>query len=82
MRKSLVVRAGSALFRNGSFFVCVSRGGLYETPSLVSALYSGNMAGTDLDVTNPQPLRVNHAEIISRFAHTWPLNYGRQAEGD
>jgi len=40
----------------GAYFICVSRGGLYDTNALVKALDSKHLAGAGLDVTNPEPL--------------------------
>jgi len=48
------------LMKKGSFFVAVSRGGLYDTPSLVKALDSKKLAGAGLDVTDPEPLPHGH----------------------
>jgi phosphoglycerate dehydrogenase-like enzyme len=49
------------LMKKGAFFVAVSRGGLYDTPSLVKALDSKQLAGAGLDVTDPEPLPQGHA---------------------
>jgi D-2-hydroxyacid dehydrogenase (NADP+) len=48
------------LMKKGSFFVAVSRGGLYDTPALVKALDSNRLAGVGLDVTDPEPLPKGH----------------------
>jgi D-2-hydroxyacid dehydrogenase (NADP+) len=48
------------LLKKGSFFVAVSRGGLYDTPALVKALDSNRLAGAGLDVTDPEPLPKGH----------------------
>jgi phosphoglycerate dehydrogenase-like enzyme len=48
------------LMKKGSFFVAVSRGGLYDTPALVKALDSKRLAGAGLDVTDPEPLPKGH----------------------
>lgn len=48
------------LMKRGSFFVAVSRGGLYDTPALVKALDSKKLAGAGLDVTDPEPLPKGH----------------------
>jgi phosphoglycerate dehydrogenase-like enzyme len=48
------------LMKKDSFFVAVSRGGLYDTPSLVKALDSKKLAGAGLDVTDPEPLPKGH----------------------
>src|SRR5438445_12940211 len=49
------------LMKKDSFFVAVSRGGLYDTPALVKALDSKRLAGTRLDVTDPGPLPKGHS---------------------
>jgi phosphoglycerate dehydrogenase-like enzyme len=73
------------LMKNGTFFVCVSRGGLYDTPSLVKALDSGRIAGAGLDVTNPEPLPKNHplwrfpnVTITPHVAGNSPGSYARR----
>jgi D-2-hydroxyacid dehydrogenase (NADP+) len=48
------------LLKKSSFFVAVSRGGLYDTPALVKALDSKKLAGAGLDVTDPEPLPQGH----------------------
>ena len=49
------------LMKKGSYFIAVSRGGLYDTPALVKALDSKRLAGAGLDVTEPEPLPKGHA---------------------
>ena len=49
------------LLKKGSYFVAVSRGGLYDTAALLNALDSKKLAGAGLDVTNPEPLPKGHA---------------------
>jgi phosphoglycerate dehydrogenase-like enzyme len=49
-----------SLMKKNTFFVAVSRGGLYDTPALVKALDSKHLAGAGLDVTNPEPLPKGH----------------------
>src|SRR5262249_4450668 len=48
------------LMKKSSFFIAVSRGGLYDTPALVKALDSNKLAGAGLDVTHPEPLPKGH----------------------
>lgn len=48
------------LRKKNSYFIAVSRGGLYDTPSLVKALDSRKLAGAGLDVTEPEPLPKGH----------------------
>jgi len=46
--------------KKGSYFIAVSRGGLYDLNSLVSALETHQLAGAGVDVTNPEPLPKGH----------------------
>jgi D-2-hydroxyacid dehydrogenase (NADP+) len=48
------------LMKQGSFFVAVSRGGLYDMDGLVTALDSKRLAGAGVDVTDPEPLPKGH----------------------
>jgi D-2-hydroxyacid dehydrogenase (NADP+) len=48
------------LMKKGSFFVAVSRGGLYDMDGLVQALDSKRLAGAGVDVTDPEPLPKGH----------------------
>lgn len=49
------------LMKRDSFFIAVSRGGIYDLPSLVKALDSRKLAGAGVDVTDPEPLPENNA---------------------
>ena len=59
--KGMVGEKQFSLMKKNTYFVAVSRGGLYDTPSLVKALDSKQLAGAGLDVTNPEPLPAGHA---------------------
>lgn len=48
------------LMKRGSYFVAVSRGGLYDMAGLVKALDSKRLAGAGVDVTEPEPLPKGH----------------------
>ncbi len=48
------------LMKRGSYFVAVSRGGLYDMAGLVNALDSKRLAGAGVDVTEPEPLPKGH----------------------
>ena len=48
------------MMKKGKYFINVSRGKLVQTPALVAAVKSGHLAGTGLDVTDPEPLPSNH----------------------
>ena len=48
------------LMKPNSYFIAVSRGGLYDTDALVKALDSKRLAGAGLDVTDPEPLPKGH----------------------
>lgn len=47
--------------KRGSYFIALSRGKLYDMPSLVKALDSKQLAGAGVDVTDPEPLPPGHA---------------------
>lgn len=49
------------LMKKGSYFIAVSRGGIYDLPALVKALDSKQLAGAGVDVTDPEPLPQGHA---------------------
>jgi phosphoglycerate dehydrogenase-like enzyme len=48
------------LMKRNSYFIAVSRGGIYDMNGLVRALESRNLAGAGIDVTNPEPLPKGH----------------------
>lgn len=49
------------LMKQNSYFIAVSRGGIYDMPGLVKALDSKKIAGAGVDVTDPEPLPQGHA---------------------
>jgi len=48
------------LLKPKSYFVAVSRGGIYDMNALVKALDSKRLAGAGVDVTDPEPLPRGH----------------------
>ena len=48
------------LMKKDSYFIAVSRGGLYDLNSLVKALDGKRLAGAGVDVTDPEPLPAGH----------------------
>jgi phosphoglycerate dehydrogenase-like enzyme len=48
------------LLKPNSYFVAVSRGGIYDMNALVKALDSKRLAGAGVDVTDPEPLPKGH----------------------
>jgi phosphoglycerate dehydrogenase-like enzyme len=48
------------LMKPNSYFIVVSRGRLYDTDALITALEGKRLAGAGLDVTNPEPLPAGH----------------------
>ena len=49
------------LMKKDSYFIAVSRGGIYDMPALVKALDGKKLAGAGVDVTDPEPLPQGHA---------------------
>jgi len=50
-----------ALMKKNSYFIAVSRGGIYDMRGLVKALDEKRLAGAGVDVTDPEPLPKDHA---------------------
>ena len=48
------------LIKQGSYFIAVSRGKIYDHQALVKALDSKRLAGAGLDATEPEPLPKGH----------------------
>jgi phosphoglycerate dehydrogenase-like enzyme len=49
-----------ALLRPDAYVINVSRGPIVKTDDLLAAIQSGKVAGTGLDVTDPEPLPADH----------------------
>ena len=49
------------LMKKNSYFIAVSRGGVYEMGGLVKALDEKRLAGAGVDVMDPEPLPAGHA---------------------
>lgn len=49
------------LMKKNSYFIAVSRGGIYDMNGLVKALDENRLAGAGVDVTDPEPLPKGHA---------------------
>jgi len=49
------------LMKKNSYFIAVSRGGIYDMDGLVKALDEKRLAGAGVDVTDPEPLPKGHA---------------------
>jgi phosphoglycerate dehydrogenase-like enzyme len=48
------------LMKKNSYFIAVSRGGIYEMNGLVKAMDEKRLAGAGVDVTDPEPLPKGH----------------------
>jgi D-2-hydroxyacid dehydrogenase (NADP+) len=49
------------LMKKNSYFIAVSRGGVYDMNGLVKGLDEKRLAGAGVDVTDPEPLPKDHA---------------------
>ena len=49
------------LMKQGSYFIAISRGKIYDHAALAKALDSKRIAGAGLDATEPEPLPKGHA---------------------
>jgi phosphoglycerate dehydrogenase-like enzyme len=49
------------LMKKNAYFIAVSRGGVYDLPSLIKALDSKKLAGAGVDVVDPEPLPAGNA---------------------
>lgn len=49
-----------AKMKPGSYFINIARGGLVKTDALYDALRSGHLAYAGLDVTDPEPMPMDH----------------------
>jgi phosphoglycerate dehydrogenase-like enzyme len=61
MSHKMVGPAQFDLMKQGAYFIAVSRGSLYDLPSLVKGLDSNRIAGAGVDVTDPEPLPKDNA---------------------
>jgi D-2-hydroxyacid dehydrogenase (NADP+) len=61
MSHKMVGPAQFELMKQGAYFIAVSRGGIYDLPSLVKGLDSNRLAGAGVDVTDPEPLPKDNA---------------------
>jgi len=61
MSHKMVGPAQFELMKQGAYFIAVSRGSLYDLPSLVKGLDSNRIAGAGVDVTDPEPLPKDNA---------------------
>ena len=73
-----------SLLKKGSYFVAVSRGGVYDMPSLIKALDEQRLAGAGVDVTDPEPLpkdsalwKFNNAIVTPHIAGRSDRDRGR-----
>src|SRR5947209_7877496 len=65
------------LMKKNSYFIAVSRGGIYDMPGLVKAMDEKRLAGAGVDVTDPEPLPKEHPLWNFRNAIVTPHIAGR-----
>ena len=70
-----------AMMKPGVILINVSRGGVVDTPALVDALDSKQVAAAGLDVTDPEPLPKGHP-LWSRNVIITPHSAGQSPGGD
>lgn len=58
--RKLIAAAALSRFKNGSFLINTSRGGVVDSLALADALSAGTLAGAALDVFDPEPLPADH----------------------
>ncbi len=76
----MIDRSAFASMKDDAVLINVSRGPVVSTDDLVEALRSERLAGAGLDVTDPEPLPMDHE--LRRFPHVLisPHNAGRTFE--
>jgi D-3-phosphoglycerate dehydrogenase / 2-oxoglutarate reductase len=58
--KGFMGRKQFSIMRENTYLINTARGGLVDTDALYDALKANKLAGAALDVTNPEPLPINH----------------------
>ncbi len=58
--RGIIDRTRLGRFKPGALLINVARGDLVDTAALVEALQSGQLAGAGLDVSNPEPIGLDH----------------------
>ena len=77
MSHKMVGPAQFDLMKKGAYFIAVSRGGLYDLPSLIKGLDSQKLAGAGVDVTDPEPLPADNPMFKFKNAVVTPHIAGR-----
>ncbi|MFL6352220.1 MAG: D-2-hydroxyacid dehydrogenase [Bryobacteraceae bacterium] len=70
------------LMKKDSYFIAVSRGGIYDMNGLVKALDEKRLAGAGVDVTDPEPLPKTHPLWRFQNAIITPHIAGRSDQDD
>jgi phosphoglycerate dehydrogenase-like enzyme len=69
-----------AKMKPGAFLINTSRGPTVDTDALVAALEAGTIAGAGLDVTDPEPLPLDHPLLLRNDVVVTPHAGGGSAE--
>ncbi len=58
--RGMIGKEAFARMRDGTYLVNIARGPVIDTEAMLEALKSGKLAGAGLDVTDPEPLPMDH----------------------
>ena len=79
--RKMIAAKQFAMMKPGVILINVSRGGVVDTPALVDALDSKQVAAAGLDVTDPEPLPKGHP-LWSRNVIITPHSAGQSPGGE
>jgi D-3-phosphoglycerate dehydrogenase len=69
------------LMKSGALLINTARGAIVDTPALVEALNSGQLAGAGIDVFDEEPIRADHPLLACEHVVLTPHNADQTPEG-